>query len=359
VAYAAGLHAARLLRLHFPAAFDSLVRDLPVTPAAMHATMELFVNLADGPLFHVDMGRSEFHCWLKDPVAQFPKTLAEGLAKSASSLIESVVMDRDLIWDPTPQIFGLDRNPDNTDPNFHPLAMAIWRLLIQTSLATIREQRPGTLAALLKPGPQRDVVAALAPLPEGTDVMALCEALDARKPNGVAQLGTIIAYAAGMTGNQYADTTYEELLDYYGNYGIDWTDTANLAEIKEAQDEAIAIADAYQALNQRFLKKPKRIATLFRSVQRIATELRRAKPQPPKTLMEIFAPKEPQVDPLGNVYHPIDIGRDIEADDARGIDILGPVYVLSATGPLGGGPPALHHPAGDTPAAPGGGHPAE
>ncbi len=63
-------------------------------------------------------------------------------------------------------------------------------------------------------------------------------------------------------------------------------------------------------------------------------------------------------DPFGNVYHPIDISRDIETDDVRGIELLGPVYVLSATGPLGGGPPALRHPDGDAAPAPGGGHPA-
>jgi hypothetical protein len=333
------------------------VRDLPVTPAGMHATMELFVNLAEGTLIHVDMCRAEFRDYLRDPVAQFPLTLAEGLAGTYAEQIEAVDLDRGLIWDPAPMVFGLDRNPDTTEPTIYPLALAIWKLLSQTSLATVRENRPGAFAAMVPSGPLRDAITAISPLPEGTDVQGLADELDVCKPNGVKGLGTTLLYVAGMTGNQYADTTHDELMDSYANYGLDWEDIVLLAEVKEAQEEALTIARQFHGLNDGFLKKPKRYVTLFRTVQRVAAELRKRRVAP-KTLMEIYAPDPPREDPYGHVYHPIDISRDIETDDIRGIDLLGPVYVLSATGPLGGGPPALHHPDGDAAPAPGGGHPA-
>ncbi len=101
---------------------------------------------------HVDMCRAEFRDYLRDPVAQFPLTLAEGLALPYAEQVEAVDLDRGLIWDPAPMVFGLDRNPDDTEPSVYPLALAIWKLLSQTSMATVRENRPG---ALLRDGPER------------------------------------------------------------------------------------------------------------------------------------------------------------------------------------------------------------
>lgn len=342
-----------MLRLHFPAPYASVVAATPVTLASMLATIELFVSLADGVLIHLDLTRTEFFpC--HDPVTRFPKTVAEKATRPREELLEDFVIERDLLWEPSPQVMGLDRSPEETDPHDFPLALAIWKLLGRTALSTIREQRPGALAAMAATGPLQAAIATLTPLPEGTDVQLLADELDRRKPHGVAHFGTVILYVAGMTGNQYADTTPLELLDYYGNYGISWNDPANLAVIKEAQEEAIQIANQFHALNTAFMAKPNRLSGVFRTVLRIAAELRRARPAP-KTLLEIFAPDSPQVDPLGNTFHPIDISRDVEDLDNLGVQLLGPVFVLSATNPHAFGATGLRDEAGDAPPAPRGG----
>jgi len=353
-AYATGLRAARLLLHYFPAAYEAYVRPLPVTPASMHATMELFVNLADETLFHVDMGQANFMPWLKDPLAQFPLTLTSLNGKAPDSVLEDLLMDRELIWDPTPQVYGLDRSPEHTDPQHYPLAAAIWKLLQRTTLATLHESRPGAIAEMAPLGPLRTVIDALAPLPEGTPVPQLCEELDRRTPQGFKGLGSTILYVAGMTGNQYADTTYLELMDWYGNHGIDWDEAENLAEIKAAQEEAQGIAAQFGVLNTAFQSTPTRFRRVFLAVLRIAAELRRRTPKP-TTLMDILVAREPEVDHLGNVFHPVDISRDVEDLDALGVRVLGPVYVLSASNPEAFGTTALRDPAGDAPAAPGGG----
>jgi len=354
MAYATGLRAARLLIRYFPAAYDACVRALPVTPASLHATMELFVNLADETLIHVDMGMANFLPWLKDPLAQFPLTLASLERKAPDGVLEDLLMDRQLIWDPTPQVYGLDRSPEHTDPQHYPLAAAIWKLLQRTTLATLHESRPGAIAEMAPIGPLRTVIAALAPLPEGSNVPLLCEELDRRKPQGMKGLGSTILYVAGMTGNQYADTTYLELMDWYGNHGIDWDEAQNLVEIKAAQEEALGIAAQFGVLNTAFQATPTRFRRVFAAVLRIAAELRRRTPTP-ATLMDIFVSKEPEVDPLGNVFHPIDLSRDVEDLDGLGVRVLGPVYVLSATNPQGIGATPLRDPPWDAPTAPGGG----
>lgn len=338
--------------------FTSLVRDLPVTPATMYATMELFVNLADGVFMHIDLCRSDCHDGLRDPIGQFPAQIARWASQTTVELIAQIAMDHDIIRDPTPMVYGLDRDPDITEPTRYPLALAIWKLLSQTAMATVRENRPGAFPAMLPPGPLRTAITGIAPLPEGTDVEALAHALDHRTPHGCKNLGTTILYVAGMTGNSYADTTHDELMDYYANYGLDWADLAQLAEIKEAQTEAITIGCQFHHLNDAFMTKPSRIVALFRTVHQIAAALRRTQARP-KTLMQIYAPDPPKEDPFGTLYHPFDISRDIERDDDRGIDILGPVFVLSTTGLRGPDAPTVHHPAGVAAPAPPGGDPAE
>jgi len=354
-AYEAGLHAARLLRQHFPDLYTSLVRDLPVTPASMYATMELFVSCADGVLMHVDLCHSAFRDGCADPIRQFASTLAAKHAEPERDVREYIANDRDLIWDPPPMVYGLDRNPDITEPCRYPLALAVWKLLSQTRFAVVRENRPGAFAEMLRPGPLRNALAGITSLPEETDVEALANDLDHRPPHGVVGLGSTILYVAGMTGNQYADTTHDELMDNYGTYGMDWSDLPMLAAVKEAQEEAMVIGQQFHQLNERFRAKPARIVSLFRHVHRIAAVLQRTAARP-KTLMEIYAPHPPKEDPYGHVYHPIDISRDVETDARRGIDILGPVTILSATDPTLWGRD-VHHPDGDAPPAPSGRHP--
>lgn len=333
VAYTTGLTAARWCARTFPAAFATCVRPARVTPAALLATIELFANLAYDRLFFFDMSGVSFAPWLDNPIAQFPHTLVELQQRDPHDLIESIWDDRDVIWSPTPEVYGLPRNPDELDLHEFPFIVAVWRLLHRTAWATIHEHEPGALAHFLG---ERSVagrfVAGLKPLPAGTDIAALCAHLDRAPPRGISHLGSAMLYVAGMTGNQYADTNWTELYDWYGNYGIRWDDADGLATIREAQVEAQAIRDAFLQINAQMRQHPYRFRAVFASIHRLADEVRAAQAAPVH-LIDLFAPVPTTEGPYGLTLYPIRVERDGQSMPDYGIDVLGPITVLRTSNP--------------------------
>lgn len=108
-----------------------------------------------------------------------------------------------------------------------------------------------------------------------TDMEALCTALSTQHfhlPNGVSiDLGQMLRYVFGRTGNWFADLSLDELAEMNGT-GIDWL-SDDLATIAAEQAEAHRWFEHYQLLNAFITAEPSGLTAIVDAVLHAAAAL--------------------------------------------------------------------------------------
>lgn len=200
---------------------------------------------------------------------------------------------------PVPKVYGL--GPDEVTTrraghwnrrhiDKHSLALAIWRMLGRTPWAPLDAERVGELAAqecIDEAGGQ--AIAVLPTIPIATPLAPLCAHLDRTKPSGIKQLGTIIAYVCGTTGNGFADVTPHEARQRYDQViDLDWERPAAAFAVPRAeQQHAAQLARAYSHLAGRFTRERDLLSQIRAAILEAATAVQDGDP----TMYETYDPR--------------------------------------------------------------------
>lgn len=221
-----GLLAARIFQELFPEVFADLVAPQTCTPGRLYQAACAFLSLVDERLFSIQ--DPSMLSLPTDPIAYLQKRPpCEGEA-ALGSLEEG----RFSVLQPWPLAYGLgvqsvmNNYEEMGETAYSALTLGLWQLFSQTSLAVgyaiedlADDLTPAATAAVL----------ALCPLPP-TDVASLLRGLSLPgRPYG-ADVGTLIWYAFGQTGNLLADYTDWELGEMFDHNDMDWVDAAEIAE---------------------------------------------------------------------------------------------------------------------------------
>jgi hypothetical protein len=193
---------------------------------------------------------------------------------------------RDWLYDPIPRVYGLGIE-DVVPPVYlgrspvekNALPLAIWRLVSQTGWARVDDARSRSMATeRITNTDVRRLTLAIEPLPSATPLAALCARLDAGRPCGVGQLGTILAYACGRTGNGYADHSRMEMRDRHQQLiKLDWYLTAETFARERADQQAAAKwASACSRLDGRLWKTPELLGELTQVIAATAQDVTRS-----------------------------------------------------------------------------------
>lgn len=265
-----GLRFAAHLRRLFPAFYDEhVVRYRRCTSHGnLLGIMTAFLSLAHSELLNLDLSANAmtpagFGGYYPARLRFAPKNPAQALIQYHADSTALYVLAQDgkaWLHQPVPKVYGLSVDEVTTRRyniwheryiDKHMLSLAIWRMLGGTAWEILPAERVSEIASqhcIDEVGGQ--AIAVLPIIPQGTPLSQLCAELDRRAYPGLKQLGTIIAYCCGRTGNGYADVTLAEARQQYDQViDLDWERPATAYIDQRAyQQQAAGYARAYSHL---------------------------------------------------------------------------------------------------------------
>jgi hypothetical protein len=271
-----GLRFAGHLRRLFPAFYAEHVAKRRTTFPNLLGTCAAFLSLAHKELLTLDLdairntpgmfwntGRLPFAIKQPAHALLYPN---HGDAMAVRLLTND---GREWLFTPAPRVYGLSveavttahhrwmQHPDGRTIDRDMLALVIWRMLGLTSWSPLGADRTAEIAA----DRARDVevgraVAVLPTIPTNTPLVSLCAYLDRERPRSMGQLGTLIAYICGRTGNGFADTSTGEARARYDTIvDLDWERPASaFGEARSEQQWAANVARSYSHWCGRFVR---------------------------------------------------------------------------------------------------------
>lgn len=272
----AGLTFAAHLRRLFPAFYEQHAARLRTNPYNLLGVMAAFLSLVHTELLALDLhanadtpgggfgygGLARIVFAPKEPSKAFYQNV--GMATAARLL---AIDGKAWLHQPVPKVYGVGvdevthRGPGHWDVRHidkHSLALLVWRMLGETAWQILPAERVSEIAQ--QQCVAEDVgqhIAVVPTIPAGTPLTALCAHLDRREPDGIKQLGTLIAYLCGRTGNGYADVTPAETRQQYDMVvDLDWERPREaFAEQRALQQRAGSYARLYSRLSGRFTRE--------------------------------------------------------------------------------------------------------
>lgn len=281
-AYEVGLHAAKLLHLHFPAFYQEHAAALSITPGLLLGCCVAFWHLVE------ERGIS----------IRWPGDYTGAIERGATTL-ESLTMFDDVsveflsemgysLWTPRPKYFGLGVQSVLEECSHIPniLTVTLWHLFQHTPLSI---GMPLSFEALSKEYDEDLIVRIfrIKPLPKQValntmlNLLDIPEAADVGGDGGVAML---VEYAFGKTNNGLANwTDYEVEAITNGEEDEQWDWTA-MDELARLSAEAQLLEACYEAWSLRITRDPER------EIVKLAGALHKAARQAEREITEVGTP---------------------------------------------------------------------
>ncbi len=265
-----GRQAAALIRRLFPDFYTAHVTDLHTTPPYLLGVVQTFFSLAQQRI------RLDHSYALTIDPANPLRVLHPALsdADALSYLEEFHGWGLDEVC---PEVYGIPTEQEELFGEGRNLLVAVlWciadRTVWSATIFDIEEVIDYWVDHVAISPEQAAQLERLPQLERTTDMEALCTALSTQLfhlPNGVIiDLGQMLRYVFGRTGNWFADLSLDELAEMSGS-GIDWL-SDDLGAIAAEQSEAHGWFEHYQALNALVTTEPTVLSAVVAAVHQAA-----------------------------------------------------------------------------------------
>jgi hypothetical protein len=309
-----GLQWALLLRRHFPDAYAEHVAQRTTKPLQLYGVANYFLTLAH--LHCISLHTDHLRITPSDPARALQSQQLIGESRAQYELVGELERWRHT---PLPRIYGMvkalsvlhrrgiyqhgryDYNrPEPLKSNA--LAVALWRLVSSSSWAVMPERDARVEAGyfeseLLVEALAREARPLTPKQARAVPWAAVCRRLDRAQPEGVRDLGAVLAYVCGQTGNPYADRAQYELGPEGGaDFDLNWRRPIEHFRAERARQRAAArLQSRYRAIDRAVVADPALLGRLCGHVRAIAAELAGtgdASPYPamePSALIDLLA----------------------------------------------------------------------
>lgn len=279
--YRLGIQTLAHTRTLFPDWYEQHLHARRVTRGALLGAAEAFLVLVDHKLFPLEP-RWGWHLHATPEAA-----LTRYVGNSHEWLVQLAELEYDL-RQPCPVLWGFGASvvitgEDELARETSALTCALWHIFAPTTWGLDAD-----MAELVRTHelvrPLQDYILQLPQLDATTDIPALRQALNTHRGRD-ANLGDLVAYAHGATGNAYADVSNIEIdLVYGGQTDFAWEDARDMQAPLSA---ARALADQFHQLARRVHQAPEQeLAALIQRLTTVVGSIPQAAMQSPQPLVE-------------------------------------------------------------------------
>lgn len=279
-AYQVALSRVHDLQSLFPEFYQAHVADLRLTPRALLAVVCAFLSLVNRELFTIE----------DNFVLEVPADPLRALAfVEDGSRDPLITLEEAASWlcQPRPELYGVGIEgilEDETPQQL--LTLALWHLCRATNWA-IGVDVGDVIGFSYVDQELAEYLLKLPPLPQGTDMQQVTQALALPPWSDGDEFDEVIAYPFARTDNPMANTTNYELdIVYGGETDSTWSEAK---EIAEAADEAAKIAQRYNRWGRAIDADPRaQLRKLTKALHAAADRCSPIKPAKARTLAEII-----------------------------------------------------------------------